>query len=61
MIRPMHLARMVQSAGLKRDSVVLDVGCLTGYSSAILSRLCGSVVALGNDGRHGPARHRRAV
>lgn len=46
MIRPMHLARMVQSAGLTRDSVVLDVGCLTGYSSAILSRLCGSVVAL---------------
>ena len=46
MIRPMHLARMVQSAGLTRDSVVLDVGCLTGYSSAILSRLCASVVAL---------------
>jgi len=46
MMRPMHLARMVQSAGLKRDSVVLDLGCLTGYSSAILSRLCGSVVAL---------------
>jgi protein-L-isoaspartate(D-aspartate) O-methyltransferase len=46
MIRPMHLARMIQSAGLTRDSVVLDVGCLTGYSSAILSRLCGSVVAL---------------
>ncbi len=46
MIRPMHLARMVQSAELTRDSVVLDVGCLTGYSSAILSRLCGSVVAL---------------
>ncbi|MFK7792790.1 MAG: protein-L-isoaspartate O-methyltransferase [Devosiaceae bacterium] len=46
MIRPMHLARMVQSANLTKDSVVLDVGCLTGYSSAILSRLCGSVVAL---------------
>ncbi len=46
MMRPMHLARMIQSIGLSRDSVVLDVGCLTGYSSAILSRLCGSVVAL---------------
>jgi protein-L-isoaspartate(D-aspartate) O-methyltransferase len=46
MIRPMHLARLIQSAGLTRDSIVLDVGCLTGYSSAILSRLCGSVVAL---------------
>lgn len=46
MLRPMHLARMVQSANLTRDSVVLDVGCLTGYSSAILSRICGSVVAL---------------
>jgi protein-L-isoaspartate(D-aspartate) O-methyltransferase len=46
MIRPMHLARMVQAANLSKDSVVLDLGCLTGYSSAILSRLCGSVVAL---------------
>ena len=46
MIRPMQLARMVQAAGLTRDSVVLDVGCLTGYSSAILARLAGSVVAL---------------
>ena len=46
MIRPMHLARMVQSASLTKDSVVLDLGCLTGYSSAILARLAGSVVAL---------------
>lgn len=46
MIRPMHLARMIQSAKLTPDSVVLDLGCLTGYSSAILSKLCGSVVAI---------------
>lgn len=48
MMRPMHFARMIQAAGLTKESVVLDVGCLTGYSSAILSRLCGSVVALEN-------------
>ncbi|MBV6656646.1 MAG: protein-L-isoaspartate O-methyltransferase [Devosiaceae bacterium] len=46
MIRPMHLARMVQAANLTPDSVVLDVGCLTGYSSAVLAQLAGSVVAL---------------
>ena len=36
----------IQMRNLSKDSVVLDLGCLTGYSSAILSRLCGSVVAL---------------
>lgn len=46
MIRPMHLARMVQAANLAPDNVVLDLGCLTGYSSAILSRLAGSVLAV---------------
>lgn len=46
MLRPMHLARMVQAMGINKDSVILDVGCLTGYSSAILAQLAGSVVAL---------------
>lgn len=46
MIRPMHLARMIQAAELSDTSVVLDLGCLTGYSSAILSKIAGTVVAL---------------
>ena len=57
MIRPMHLARMVQAANLNADSVVLDLGCLTGYSSAVLSRLAGSVLAV----EHSEAMVRRAT
>jgi protein-L-isoaspartate(D-aspartate) O-methyltransferase len=42
----MVLAKMVQAAAVKADDHVLDVGCATGYSSAILARLAQSVVAL---------------
>jgi protein-L-isoaspartate(D-aspartate) O-methyltransferase len=34
---------------VKSDDHVLDVGCGTGYSSAVLARLAGSVVALEQD------------
>ncbi len=42
-------ARLVQGAELAPDAHVLDVGCLQGYSSAILARVAGSVVALDSD------------
>lgn len=42
-------ARMVQAAELQPTDAVLDVGCGTGYSAAVLSRLAGSVVALESD------------
>lgn len=42
-------ARLVALAGVGPDDLVLDVGCGTGYSSAVLSRLCNSVVALEED------------
>lgn len=42
-------ARMVQAAELNPTDVVLDVGCATGYSAAVLSRLVGSVVGLETD------------
>ncbi len=42
-------ARLVQAAELNPSDVVLDVGCGTGYSAAVLSRLVGSVVALESD------------
>jgi protein-L-isoaspartate(D-aspartate) O-methyltransferase len=46
----MVLAKMIQAALLgANDDHVLDVACGTGYSSAILSRLAGSVVALEED------------
>ena len=35
--------------GRRPDDRVLDVGCATGYSSAVLARLAGEVVALEQD------------
>jgi protein-L-isoaspartate(D-aspartate) O-methyltransferase len=49
LLKPMVLAKMLQAAAVKADDRVLDVGCATGYSSAILSRIAHSVVALEED------------
>ncbi len=49
LLKPMVLAKLIQAAGLGANDHVLDVACGTGYSSAILSRLAGSVVALEED------------
>ena len=42
-------AKMVQLAGVRPSDFVLDVGCATGYSSAVFSKLAGSVIALESD------------
>jgi protein-L-isoaspartate(D-aspartate) O-methyltransferase len=39
-------AKLLQLAAVKPDDVALDVGCATGYSSAVLSLLAGRVFAL---------------
>jgi protein-L-isoaspartate(D-aspartate) O-methyltransferase len=49
LLKPMVLAKMVQAAAVKETDQVLDVGCATGYSSALLARLAQSVVALEED------------
>jgi protein-L-isoaspartate(D-aspartate) O-methyltransferase len=49
LLKPMVLAKMVHAAALTADDNVLDVGCATGYSSALLARLAGSVAALEED------------
>lgn len=43
-------AKLVQAAQIDPDAAVLDVGAATGYSSAVLAQLAGSVVALECDG-----------
>jgi protein-L-isoaspartate(D-aspartate) O-methyltransferase len=46
LMAPMVLARILQELTISRSEVVLDVGCGTGYSSAVLSGLADTVVAL---------------
>jgi len=43
------MAKLVQLADIEADNIVLDIGCATGYSTAVLSRLCNSVVAVESD------------
>jgi protein-L-isoaspartate(D-aspartate) O-methyltransferase len=45
-MEPMVLARLLQSASISADDVVLEIGCGTGYGAAVLSRLAGTVVSL---------------
>jgi len=49
LLKPMVLAKLIQGAQVGPHDHVLDVGCGTGYSSAVLSRIAGSVVALDDD------------
>ncbi len=49
LIEPLVLARMLQAAEIRPADRVLDIGCATGYSSAVLARLAASVVALESD------------
>lgn len=49
LMEPRVVARLLQIAEVRSDDVALDVGCATGYSSALLGRLAGTVVALESD------------
>jgi protein-L-isoaspartate(D-aspartate) O-methyltransferase len=49
LMEPLVLARLLQTAGVTEDDMVLDIGCGTGYSTAILSRLANMVVAVESD------------
>ena len=49
LLKPMVLAKLIQAARVRRQDRVLDVGCATGYSAAVLALLAGSVIALEED------------
>ncbi|WP_235898961.1 protein-L-isoaspartate O-methyltransferase family protein [Iodidimonas gelatinilytica] len=49
LMEPMVFARLVMAADIKPDDVVLDIGAATGYSTAVLSRLAETVVAVEED------------
>jgi protein-L-isoaspartate(D-aspartate) O-methyltransferase len=46
LLKPMVLAKLLEAADVQDTDDVLDVGCATGYSAAVLARLARSVVAL---------------
>lgn len=49
LLEPMVFARLVMEAEIAPTDVVLDVGCATGYSAAVLARLAETVVAVEED------------
>jgi protein-L-isoaspartate(D-aspartate) O-methyltransferase len=49
LIEPMVLARLIQAAAPLPGDKALDIGCATGYSTAVLARLMASVVAVESD------------
>jgi protein-L-isoaspartate(D-aspartate) O-methyltransferase len=49
LMEPMILARLIQALDIRPNESVLDVGCATGYSTALLARLAGSVTGLEED------------
>jgi protein-L-isoaspartate(D-aspartate) O-methyltransferase len=46
LMEPRVFAKLVQLAEIGADDLVLDVGCGSGYSTAVLSRVVGTVVGL---------------
>ena len=51
LLEPMVLARLIQAAEIEAEDIVLEIGCATGYASAILSRIAATVVCLESDHR----------
>lgn len=46
LMEPAPFARLIQLAEIEPSDIVLDIGCATGYSTAVLARLADSVVAV---------------
>jgi protein-L-isoaspartate(D-aspartate) O-methyltransferase len=46
LMEPMVFARMLQAAAITEADVVLDIGCATGYSTAVLAQMSATVVAV---------------
>lgn len=46
LMEPMVFGRLLQTAAIQKSDVVLDVGCASGYSAAVLSHVASTVVAL---------------
>lgn len=43
---PVIIARLIQAAEIQKSDIVLDIGCNTGYSTAVMGHLAATVVGL---------------
>lgn len=46
LMEPMVFARLLQAAAITPADVVLDIGCLMGYSAAVIARLAAMVIGI---------------
>jgi protein-L-isoaspartate(D-aspartate) O-methyltransferase len=46
LMEPMALAKLIQLAEIDPDEKALHIGCVTGYATAVLARLCNAVAAI---------------
>ncbi len=49
LMKTMVLAKLLEAVDLSENDRVLDIGCATGYSAAVIGRLAGTVTALEED------------
>lgn len=49
LLQARDFSKLIHAAGIRKGDLVLDVGCGYGYSSAVIARLAGMVVALEED------------
>ncbi|NBC97364.1 MAG: methyltransferase domain-containing protein [Deinococcus-Thermus bacterium] len=49
LVEPMVIARLLNEATVRPGDIALDIGCATGYSTALLARLASTVVAVEQD------------
>lgn len=49
LMEPAPFAKLVQACAIKSDDLVLDIGCATGYSTAVLSQLASMVIGVEQD------------
>lgn len=49
LMEPVILARLLQAAAIRKEDVVLDIGCGSGYSTAVLAQLAMTVIGVDQD------------
>ncbi len=43
---PLTFAKLLQASDIREDDVVLDIGCLSGYSTSVIGKIASSVIGI---------------